>query len=103
MGLLFWKDNKKVDDLAVKIAARIAKAVPADKIDNRQGARKNLRKFDRELNKAFEQLEKFNITSKFGIYSKARFHRTFMEQLTEHGYDEELVKALNDKLLYHQL
>lgn len=102
MGLLFWKDNKKVDELAMKIAGRIASALPAEKIDARQGTRKNLRKFEREINKAVEQLEKFNLTHKFGIYSRARFHRTFMDQLTAYGYDEELVKALNDKLLYHQ-
>ena len=103
MNLFFWKNNKKVDELAAKIAARIVKTLPAEKIDNRKGVRNNLRKFDREICNAIGELKKYNMTIKFSIYSRARFHRIFMEKLAAHGYDKELIKALNEKLLFCQL
>ena len=103
MGLFFWKKNRLIDEFALQLADHLFKIVPPEKIDDRKNSHKLLKKLDRELDKIFKKLARFDLQNNLGVYARARLQNKFNYRLKELNYPPEFVNALNDKMLIGSL
>ena len=108
MGLLFWKNNKKIDAYAKTLAENLFSYVqpevaqqylaPGNKLPKKRQAQ--VKKYLAEL---YTQIKSFSETNSLGIYGKARLQMQLNERLEELGYDETVVKKISDQILLNPL
>lgn len=99
VNLFFWKKNRLIDEFALQLADHLFKIVPPEKIDDKKNARKLLKKLDRELDKIYKKLARFDLQNNLGIYARARLQNKFNYRLKELNYPSEFVDVLNEKML----
>jgi hypothetical protein len=100
-GFLFGK-NKRINEFATRMADELFSAVPQDVTKQYLGG-----KTDKKKTKAVEsrigdmtiQFQQFKLKEKLGVYGKARLHLSFMNRLETLGYDQEIAKRINEKIL----
>ena len=110
MGLLFWKDNRKIDAFAQAIADDLFSYVQPDVARQHvlggggdQLSKKKAAKVKQKFTDIVRQIERFEDSSSLGVYGKARLHKKFNERLEELGYPTELVNKLTEDLLLRGL
>lgn len=104
MGLLFWRDNKKIDAFATAIADDLFSHVqPEIALQHVQGIAQKSKKKDRRIEQQFagvvSQIKQFRQANSLGIYGKARLHKKFTERLHELGYDIAVTSKLDEIIL----
>ena len=104
MGILFWKDNRKIDAFAVAVADDLYSHVrPEDASQHLKGkalkSKKKNRKIDERLAGTINQMRSFRDANKLGVYGKARLQMKFNERLLELGYGVDDTNRLVDIIL----
>lgn len=98
MGLLFWRDNAKLDlfanEMASEFEAVIASATAESRLDRKTGNR---------MAKATENMlaraRDYRGNNKLGVYKKARIAHRFGNKLTQMGLDDNIVQDIRQQLL----
>lgn len=104
MGLIFWKDNRKIDAFAAAVAEDLFSHVqPEVALQHFQGISQKNKKKDRKIEQKVAgivaQINQFRETNSLGIYGKARLHKKFTERLHELGYDIAVTSKLDEIIL----
>lgn len=108
MGILFWKDNKKIDVFATALAEDLFSNVQPDVaqqhfLGSGQKNKKKQRKTELKLSALISQMQQFSATNSLGIYGKARLQKTFSDRLLELGYDVAVTNKLAETILTRNL
>ncbi len=107
MGLLFWKDNRKIDAFAQAIADDLFSYVQPDVArqhvlgggDNKR-SKKQVAKVDQKFTDIVRQIERFTESNSLGVYGKARLLKKFNERLEELGYSTDVVTKITESFLF---
>lgn len=109
MSLLFWKSNKNIDEFANALATEFYSNVGAQYVSGLEpdlGARHTLKQqkkagktLENEIKKLIENISRFKLVNKLGVYGKARLHMKFRYRLIELGIEESIVDALNEEIM----
>lgn len=106
MGLLFWKDNRKIDAFAQAIADDLFSYVQPDVArqhvfgGNEQRSKKQVAKTDQKFTDIVRQIERFADSNSLGVYGKARLLKKFNERLEELGYSTDVVNKITESFLF---
>lgn len=102
MKLFFWKRNKEIDQFARMVADELFSQVQPELMrDFFAGVanKKDSKSVESRLKGAEKQVAQFNIANKLGVYGKARLQLTILERLQELGYDKDIAKRVNDRMI----
>ena len=104
MGLLFWKDNRKIDAFAKAVADDLFSHVQPDvALKHYEGVsdanRKRQQKVELRLTGVVNQIQRFCETNALGVYGKARLQKQFSDRLLELGYDVNVTNKLVETIL----
>ena len=104
MGLLFWRNNQKIDTFAQAVADDLFSYVQPDVARNHVMGRSDLsKKKQAKVKQKFTdivlQLQRFSDSNSLGIYGKARLQKKFNERLEELGYKTEVVNKITENFL----
>lgn len=106
MGLLFWKDNRKIDAFAQAIADDLFSYVQPDVArqhvfgGNEKRSKKQVAKTDQKFTDIVRQIERFTESNSLGVYGKARLLKKFNERLEELGYSTDVVTKITESFLF---
>jgi hypothetical protein len=108
MGLLFWKNDRKIDAFANALANDLYSFVrPEMARDHFQGrlrdSKKKQHKVEQRLSGMIYEMKKFIDANSLGIYGKARLQKQFSDRLTELGYDASVTRQLVETILLRNL
>ena len=84
------------------LAKSIKTNLPPDKVSEKNATR-HKKLISEEIIVVADQYAKFCETNKLGVFKKARLLKALAEQLTNSGYEDQFIKALNEKILFRQL
>ena len=104
MGLLFWKDNRKIDAFAKAVADDLFSHIQPDvALQHYEGVtdanRKKQQKVEQWLIGVVNQMQRFAETNSLGVYGKARLQKRFSDRLLELGYDVNVTNKLVETIL----
>lgn len=104
MGLIFWKDNKRVDAFANAVAEDLYSHIQPDVADEyfrgvAQKNKKKQRKVEQRLAGIIGQMQQFSAANSLGIYGKARLQKHFSDRLLELGYDVSVTNKIVETIL----
>jgi hypothetical protein len=104
MGLLFWKDNKKIDAFANAVAEDLYSHIQPKIADQHfrgiaQQNKKKQRKIEQRLAGIIGQMQQFSAANSLSIYGKARLQKKFSDRLLELGYDVAATNKLVETIL----
>ena len=104
MGLLFWKDNRKIDTFAKAVADELFSYVQPDVARQHfqgvaQKSKKKQFKVDQRLTGLVGDMQQFSESHSLGIYGKARLQKQFSDRLLELGYDVAVTNKLVETIL----
>jgi hypothetical protein len=104
MGLLFWKDNRKIDNFAQAVANDLFSYVQPDVaiahvLGRGEVAKKKKAKIDQKFTDIRLQIKRFSDSNSLGVYGKARLLKQFNDRLEELGYEVEVVNKITENFL----
>jgi hypothetical protein len=100
-GFLFGK-RKRIDGFATRMADDFFSAIPQDvtkQFLDGKNDKKKAKAVDCRIGDMTIQFQQFKLKEKLGVYGKARLHLTFMNRLELLGYDQGIVKKINEIIL----
>jgi hypothetical protein len=109
MGLLFWKDNAKIDAFGAALAEHLFSHVQPDMARQHfSGAskgenKKKQYKVQQQFNALVGQMREFCETQSLGVYGKARLQKSFSDRLLELGYDDQVTTRLVETIVFRNL
>jgi len=108
MGLIFWKDNRKIDAFAQAIADDLYSYVQPDVARQHVTGSSELQKkkkarVQQKFTDIVRQIERFSESNSLGVYGQARLHKQFGERLEELGYEPEIVHKITENFLLRSL
>jgi hypothetical protein len=108
MGLLFWKNDRKIDLFASALAEELYSQVQPEVAQAHfKGAahksKKKQLKVEQKLAGTVYQMKKFIDTNSLGVYGKARLQKGFSDRLLELGYDADVTRNLVEMVLLRNL
>lgn len=104
MGLLFWKDNKKIDAFANAVAEDLYSYIQPEIAEQQfhgiaQENKKKQRKIEQRMAGIIGQMQQFSATNSLSIYGKARLQKKFSDRLLELGYDVAVTNKIVETIL----
>lgn len=106
MGLMFWKNNRKIDAFAQAIADDLYSYVQPDVArqhvlggGGNKLSKKRVAKVNQKFTDIVRQIERFEDSHSLGVYGKARLHKQFNERLGELGYTTDVVNKITESFL----
>jgi hypothetical protein len=109
LNILFWKNNKVIDAIAIELAdeffSQVQPQLALEFLNNpiqdskSSKKKKNPKKIDRAINKLASDVTAFRKHHSLGVYGKARLHMNFMKRLNELGYPEQVTKQINEMVM----
>lgn len=101
MKLVGLFSAKRVDDYAKNLAREFSARCPLP--TDRQRAQIPQSKIDSALGEIFGQAQVFRRENRLGIFKRARFAKTFQDELAGLGYAPELVTKVTTALVVNAL
>ena len=104
MGLLFWKNNKKIDLFAQSIADDLFSHIRPDiarqyYLGKGKIPKKQLRRVEQKVNDTLLQAQRYGADNSLGIYGSARLQKQFNDRLGELGYEIEVIREISRAML----
>lgn len=103
MGLLFWKNNKKIDAFGNALADDLFSHVQPDAarryFEGEIAQKKKQQKLDQKFSGIVYQIKQFGSENALGVYGKARLQKAFSDRLLELGYDAAVTRQLVERIL----
>lgn len=110
---MFWKKNRKIDQVAQELADEffsqvqpdLAQSFFTDAEDGAAGKGAGRKSKSRtgavlaQLDRTVGRLRLVKEELKLGVYGKARFHMQFMSRLEDLGYSKDLAEQVNRHLM----
>ena len=104
MGLLFWKDNKKIDRFALAVADDLYSYVQPDValqhvLGRGEASKKKQARIEQKFTDIRLQIKRFSEAESLGVYGKARLQKQFNDRLAELGYHIDVVNRITENFL----
>lgn len=104
MGLLFWKNNKAIDNFAQAVADDLFSYVQPDLARQHVRGRGDMPKkkkaaIEQKFTDIRLQLKRFSDAQSLGIYGKARLQKQFNDRLEELGYHIDVINSITEDFL----
>jgi hypothetical protein len=104
MGLLFWKNNKDIDNFAQAVADDLFSYVQPDIARQHIAGRgdmskKKKAKIEQKFTDIRLQIKRFSDSNSLGVYGKARLQKQFNDRLQELGYHIDVVNKITESFL----
>ena len=104
MGLLFWRNNSKIDAFAQALADDLFSYVRPDIARQHVFGRGKLPKkqkikVEQKFSDTVLQIKRFSDANSLGVYGKARLQKQFNERLEELGYPMDVVNKIAENFI----